>query len=344
MSAAEMLEIADGGSCAANCSTTGRSCGARWGMAASRGPVTDGHGCRARARPRGARPATGGVPGAHGAVPPRAPGALLPDPRLGAGRRGLAAGDVAGGLARPRRVRGARVAADVAVPDRDQPLPERAARPRAPAPETPVRPIGGPVARARPPRRAELAGAVPRGPARELPDARPGRKRATRSGRRCRWRSSPPCSSCRRGSGRCWCCGTCSASEPPRSATMLDTTEAPSTSALKRARATLEARAARPRERAAAGLAAGARDRRAVRQGLRVRRRRRDRRAADRRRLADDAADAAGVPGPRGDRGLPRHRARGGRPIVRISHARERPARVRLLPARPRRRSCTPTG
>ena len=45
-----------------------------------------------------------------------------------AGRRGRAAGDAAGGLAGPGRLRGARLGPDLAVPDRDQPLPERAAR------------------------------------------------------------------------------------------------------------------------------------------------------------------------------------------------------------------------
>ena len=41
-------------------------------------------------------------------LPARAAGALLPDPRLGAGRRGPRAGDAAGGVARAGRVRGAR--------------------------------------------------------------------------------------------------------------------------------------------------------------------------------------------------------------------------------------------
>ena len=69
---------------------------------------------------------------AHRALPPRAAAALLPDPRLAPGRRGPAPGDAAGGVARPRAVRGPLLAARVAVHDRHQPLPQRAARPRAP--------------------------------------------------------------------------------------------------------------------------------------------------------------------------------------------------------------------
>src|SRR5215471_21664402 len=60
-------------------------------------------------------------------LPARAAGALLSDPRLGPRRRGRTAGDLAGGLAGPGRVRGQRLAAVLAVPDRDQALPERAA-------------------------------------------------------------------------------------------------------------------------------------------------------------------------------------------------------------------------
>src|SRR6516165_11574088 len=78
-----------------------------------------------------ARPGPGrrraGVRQTRRPLPARAAGALLPDPRLGPGRRGRAAGDLAGGLAAPGRVRGPRLAAVLAVPDRDQALPERAA-------------------------------------------------------------------------------------------------------------------------------------------------------------------------------------------------------------------------
>src|SRR5262245_33847262 len=74
----------------------------------------------------------GAVPRAHRAPPAGAAAALLPHPRLGPGRRGHGAGDAPGRLARPRRLRGPRVGALLAVPDRDQPLPERAARPVTP--------------------------------------------------------------------------------------------------------------------------------------------------------------------------------------------------------------------
>src|SRR5260370_40827668 len=46
----------------------------------------------------------GGVRRAHRALPNRASGALLSHPRLGAGRRGHAAGDAARSVARARRV------------------------------------------------------------------------------------------------------------------------------------------------------------------------------------------------------------------------------------------------
>ena len=59
------------------------------------------------------------------AVPPGAPGALLPDARLLPGRRGCSAGLAARRLARSGRLRGARLAADLALPHRNQPLPQR---------------------------------------------------------------------------------------------------------------------------------------------------------------------------------------------------------------------------
>ena len=66
------------------------------------------------------------------AVPARAAAALLPHARVAAGRRGPGPGDAARRLAEPRRLRGACVAARVALPDRDEPLPQRPTRPRAP--------------------------------------------------------------------------------------------------------------------------------------------------------------------------------------------------------------------
>src|SRR5207247_2040963 len=62
----------------------------------------------------------------------RAPAALLPAARLRAGRRGSRPGNAAGRLAWTRRFRGAGVAALLALPNRDQPEPQRDSRTRAP--------------------------------------------------------------------------------------------------------------------------------------------------------------------------------------------------------------------
>ena len=150
------------------------------------------------------------------AVPARAAAALLPDARLADRRRGRAAGDAARGLARPGRLRGPGVAADVAVPDRDQPLPQRAARRR---PADPARAGAAvPAAGAEPPRRGDLAAAVPGRAAGARARRRAGPGGALRdAGRRSNWRSSPRCSGCRRARPPPWCCATCSATPPPRS-------------------------------------------------------------------------------------------------------------------------------
>src|SRR5439155_23089278 len=58
------------------------------------------------------------------ALPFRAARPLLPDARLGPGRRGRAAGDAAARLARAAPLRGSQLAAQLAVQDRDQRLPE----------------------------------------------------------------------------------------------------------------------------------------------------------------------------------------------------------------------------
>src|SRR6266700_299542 len=91
----------------------------------------DGDRRHARPRPRGRR---AGVPRAHRPLPGRAAGALLPDPRLGGRRRGHAAGDPAGGLARPERLRGpvlaAVLAARIAVNGCLNALRDRSRRPR----------------------------------------------------------------------------------------------------------------------------------------------------------------------------------------------------------------------
>ena len=101
-----------------------------------------------------------GLPRAHPSVPDRAQAALLPASRLGPGRRRHAAGDPAVRLARAQAVRRPRVVADLAVPDRHQPLPERAARERTPA-EAGAAGTAVRADRSDSPRRAGLAGALP---------------------------------------------------------------------------------------------------------------------------------------------------------------------------------------
>ena len=101
------------------------------------------------------------VRGADRTAPARAARALLPHVGVLPGRRGRAAGRAADGLARDRRVRGPRVAADVALPDRDEPLPQRAAR-RGAAAAAGVERAGPDAAGAVAARRGRVAAAVPR--------------------------------------------------------------------------------------------------------------------------------------------------------------------------------------
>src|SRR4030095_5872454 len=64
------------------------------------------------------------IQGARGTPSRRAARALLPDAGLAAGRRGRAAGDLAALLAGTRAVRSRASVAAMAVPNRDQRLPE----------------------------------------------------------------------------------------------------------------------------------------------------------------------------------------------------------------------------
>src|SRR3984885_15348195 len=67
-------------------------------------------------------------------VPPRAAGALLPDARLGSRRRGLGPGHVPEGVAGTGAVRrDSQHTAHLALPDRDERLPDRLGGPRPPA-------------------------------------------------------------------------------------------------------------------------------------------------------------------------------------------------------------------
>ena len=118
-------------------------------------------------------------------------------------------------------------------------------------------------------------------------------------------------------------------------AEMLDLSEATVNSGLqRRALGPRDAAAVgRTRARPAASVHARTRARRALRRRLRERRRRHDRRVAHRRRLADDAAGAARVPGACRHRAVSldgaRRRPAGALPSG--GHARQRPARLRLL-------------
>src|SRR5947209_3933860 len=60
----------------------------------------------------------------HGPVPRRAAGSLLPDAGVRRGGRGPGPGDVSAGVAVLRRVRGPLVGADLALPDRDERVPD----------------------------------------------------------------------------------------------------------------------------------------------------------------------------------------------------------------------------
>ena len=129
----------------------------------------------------------------------------------------------------------------------------------------------------------------------------PGRRRATRPRRRSRWRSSSASSISRRSSARCSCCATCSGYRAAEVAEMLETSEASVNSLLRRARAAFESRLpATGRERAPLPNSKLERD--IVGRFAETRRDRRHRRhgrAPDRRRVADDAAPPARLPGPR---------------------------------------------
>ena len=289
----------------------------------------------------------GGVRAAHRPVPGRAAGALLPDARLGPRRRGPGAGDPGARLAGLRRVRGPRVAADLAVPDRHQRVPAGAGEPRAagrcrPASARRATTRYGPLAAARPevPWLQPIPDALLRVRARPIPAAivasrasirlaliaalqfLPARQRAVLILRDVLgWRAAEVAG--------------CSA---PRTAAVNSAAAARPGAA----RAGGPGRGRDPR----AGRRRPARAARPVRRGVRERRRRPPSPAAARRRRAGDAADAdlvrrpgalSGGSSPRGSCAEPGRVAHGPR-------RRQRPAGLRVLPARRRRTQACPRG
>src|SRR3954464_14933722 len=97
-------------------------------------------------------------------VPGRAARPLLPHARLAARRRGRHAGGAAEGVARPRALRGAQLAALVALHDRHQHLPQCDRPPAEAGPAGRLRPRGRPAPPPARPRRAPAPQAARGGP------------------------------------------------------------------------------------------------------------------------------------------------------------------------------------
>ncbi len=136
-------------------------------------------------------------------APRRAARALLPHARVGARRRGRAAGRAPARLAGAAPFRGAQLSARLAVPDRDQRLPERHRAPARPDASHGLRPGERPAVQARAStRRADLDRAVPGRPVSGSPTVSPHRRRATSSARASSWRSWRRSSCSRRASAR----------------------------------------------------------------------------------------------------------------------------------------------
>src|SRR6516225_12312812 len=94
-------------------------------------------------------------------VPDGAAGVLLPDARLGSRRRGPGTGHVPEGVAGAGAVRrNAQLTAHLALPDRDERLPDRLGGPRPPAPAIGAGGRVGPARAARPGRECRLASAL----------------------------------------------------------------------------------------------------------------------------------------------------------------------------------------
>ncbi len=241
------------------------------------------------------------LPAADRAAPPGAPGALLPDARILPGCRGRPPRDAAGRLAGLRRVRGTRLAAHLALPDRHQPcLNARRSASRRPAKEWDVPKVEPPE----PTRLGEVLWLEP------YPDALLEGAIDVPLGPEARYEQSESIS---------LAFVTALQVLPPRQlavlvlrdvlgfqasevADMLDSTVESVNSALKRARASLERRWAPTADlepSPAPDSPRGECDRGEVRQRVGVRRSRRAGGPPDRRRLHVDAADALRIRGPR---------------------------------------------
>ncbi len=269
-------------------------------------------------------------------APARAAGALLPDAGLAHRRGGHPAGDAAVGLARPAGFRGQVLGAVLAVPHRDQPVPERAAGGRPAHPGRAAATVS--AARADQPRRDHLAPAVPGRPAGRRPARRGGARGpvsgqgSDRAGVRRRTAAAAAAAGRRTGVLRCarlYRCrgGHFAGNHPDRrqggAATRAD-----------------DDRAGCSHGRAPAGRGNRARTGPAVRRRLPRRRHRRPDLAADRRRPAVHAARAAPVPGPGRDPRVPAGQLRLPRcaPRVPAARPRERAASPGQLPGRRPRR------
>ena len=252
---------------------------------------------------------------------------------LAPGRRGHAPGDAPRGLARARRVRGARLPAHLALPDRHEPLPQPPARQGAAARRGPA--ADARAAPADAPCRAAVAPALPGRPARGPARRRAGAGGAVRDegGDRARVRR-------RAAAAAAAAAHRARAARRPRLLGRRERGDAGDDGGVGEGRAPARARGARRatgrrRARAGPGLAAGAPDRRPLRGRRRARRHGSGRRPARRRRLGDDAAVPVRVPGQGGDRPLPRRPgAAARRTAARRPDPRQRPARLRLLPRR----------
>ena len=157
-----------------------------------------------------ARRGRAGLSRAGRPVRPRAARALLSHAGFDHRRRGRAPGDSGRSLARTRRLRRPGVASRLALPHRDEPLPERDPRREATsvrAADPAVRAAGAVTAR-----RGDVAPALPRQLARPAPCVAPEPARSPSRGTTSSSRSSPRCSASGLGRPRRSCWWTSSAS------------------------------------------------------------------------------------------------------------------------------------